>query len=214
MPIELRPFGSSLAELLTLTEYNRILYLQPTGLLLSATELDRLLAKSSKNLWTESSGQGFTPRESTPLLLLAPSRAAFDKVHDRLAAEQTPDTALLAHLLSEQNLTPPFSADKRLVLESTYLQNELQDSEIRSLPSSASYVHFSDPALLGPEYDIPRELFLREAPTDSRARIIWARWYEKFRDLRMEVCGLDLEPMPRAAVKPLAALDTDGHEGG
>jgi hypothetical protein len=196
-----------LAELLALTDYNRILYLQPSGLLLNSTKLDRLLATSPKNLSMDRSTILSESREPRPLLLLAPSPAGFSKAQDQLASGRAPDTDL-----SEQNLIPPSSDNDRLVLESSYLVTEPQSSEATSLASSASYIHFSEFSLPGPEYDIPRDMFLLEAPSEGHSRILWASWYEKFRDLRMEVCGLDLEPMPREAVKPPEMLDIDGHK--
>ncbi len=201
-----------LAELLALTDYNRILYLQPSGILLNSTKLDRLLATSPKNLSMDRSSISSKSRESRPLLLLAPSGADSSKAKDQLASGRVPNTDLLARVLSEQNLIPPSSDNDRLVLESSYLVTEPQSSEAMSPASSASYIHFSEFSLPGPEYDIPRDMFLREAPSEGHSRTLWASWYEKFRDLRMEVCGLDLEPMPREAAKAPDILDIDGHE--
>lgn len=142
--------------------------------------------------------------------MLTPSEVEFSETLAQLDAGQAPINEVLAHLLSAQNLLPPSSVDDRPVLASTYLQNELQESEITSLKSSTSYLHFSDPTLPGPEYDIPRDVFLRAGPRERQSRRLWESWYEKFRDSRMEVCGLDLEPMPREAVKPPDALNADG----
>jgi hypothetical protein len=38
--------------------------------------------------------------------------------------------------------------------------------------------------------------------------------YERFRELRMNVCGLDLEPMPIEEAKQLSVLDTAEAEMG
>lgn len=211
--IEILPSTYPLAELLALTNYDRILYLQTPGLLLNSTKLDHLLATSSKNLRTDESTKPPTSRDATSILLLAPSEAAFTQAHDRLGAEQAPDNELLTRPLSERNLITPPSDDNRLVLESSHMKTEPQESSAMISTSSASYLHFSDPALPGPEYDIPRDLFSRQAPRDGPTRRLWERSYEKFRDLRMEVCGLDLEPMPMRAGKPPDVLDTKGREG-
>lgn len=199
-------------ELLALTNYNRVLYLQPSGLLLNSSKLDRLLAKSSKTLQMDRSTKVSVSPDSASILLLAPSEADFSNVRDQLASSQAPHTKLLARVLSEQNLIPASAANNRLVLESSYLRIKPQGSEVMSLASPASYLHFSDLSLPGPEYDIPRDVFLREAPGEGRSRDTWTGWYEKFRDLRMEVCGLDLEPMPGEAVKLPDVLGIDGHE--
>ena len=196
----------SLAELLALTDYKRILHLQPSGLLLNSTELDRLLASSSKNL-SRADPSTMTSKSNTSKqpLLITPSREAFDRAREDITAKPIPDTELLPHLIQEQDRILPSSTIHRsdnLVFESSSFHTQPPSFDAESFLTSTSYVHFSDPDLPGPEYYIPHDLFLRRPPGDSEARMVWQSMYERFRDLRMSVCGLDLEPMPREEVKP------------
>ena len=62
--------------------------------------------------------------------------------------------------------------------------------------NQAAYVQLADPAILGPEYDIPRNIFWQARPRQHEARRIWEDLYELYRTERMDICGLDLEPMP------------------
>ncbi len=61
---------------------------------------------------------------------------------------------------------------------------------------AASYVQLTDPTLPGPEFDLPRELLLRARPKQLQRRKAWETIYEIFRQQRMNICGLDLEPYP------------------
>ena len=61
--------------------------------------------------------------------------------------------------------------------------------------AKAAYVHLSDPGIPGPEYDIPRQVYLRSRPQGAESRKVWEDLYELYRMRRMDICGLDLEPM-------------------
>ena len=64
-----------------------------------------------------------------------------------------------------------------------------------------------DPNIPGPEYDVPRSLFLQSRPEEIEARKAWEELYEIYRLRRMDICGLDLEPIPT-----LDESDTVMHE--
>jgi len=210
-PAELSSSSYPLAGLLSLTNYNRILYLQPSGLLLNSTKLDGLLATSSKRPWAAQPAVASEAEISTRLLLITPSREDFNRAHNQLAAGPISDSELLARLMPEPNLLPPSSTDQnynKLVAETPYLHSQSQNFDATSFLASTSYVHISDPNLPGPEYDVPHEVFFQEAPSESQSRRVWESMYERFRELRMNVCGLDLEPMPIEEAKQLSVLDT------
>ena len=59
------------------------------------------------------------------------------------------------------------------------------------------YVHIEDPGVEGPEYDVQRPDFVRAMPSGKQARKAWEMVYERYRDARRDVCGLDLEPVAR-----------------
>ncbi|KAI9879611.1 MAG: hypothetical protein M1830_007971 [Pleopsidium flavum] len=200
-----------LAGLLSLTSYNRILYLQPSGLLLNSTKLDGLLATSSKKAWAAQPASASDAEMSTRLLLVTPSKEDFNRAHDQLVAGSISDSQLLARLMPGREPLPASPADQEyngIVAETSYLHNQAQDLNATSFLTSTSYVYFSDPNIPGPEYDIPHRLFLQDAPSESEARRVWESMYERFRELRMNVCGLDLEPMPREEPNETSVLDT------
>ena len=60
----------------------------------------------------------------------------------------------------------------------------------------AGYIRLSDPAILGPDYNIPRHVLLQSQPTVIQTGKTWLDLYELYRTRRMDVCGLDLEPVP------------------
>lgn len=145
------------------------------------------------------------------MLLITPSRADFNRAHDQLAAQPIPDSELLAQLMPEHNILVSLSTDQEyneIVVQTSHLHRQPEDFEATSFLSSTSYMHISDPNLPGPEYDIPRDMFLREAPSESQTRRLWESMYEQFRDLRITICGLDLEPMPTEDKKEPIVPDT------
>ena len=83
-----------------------------------------------------------------------------------------------------------------LVSQTSSLALEGEGFNASDYLNQAAYVHLTDPAILGPEYDIPRNIFLQARPHHPEARRIWEDLYELYRTERMDICGLDLEPMP------------------
>lgn len=64
----------------------------------------------------------------------------------------------------------------------------------------AAYMRISDPGILGPEYDIPQNVWEQARPESPKERMIWEGIYSDYRAQRMAVCGLEVEPLPRNAV--------------
>jgi hypothetical protein len=56
-----------------------------------------------------------------------------------------------------------------------------------------AYVIVEDEGLPGPEFDIPYGDWLSARPEEGEQRRAWEGVYERYRDARREVCGLDLE---------------------
>ena len=57
----------------------------------------------------------------------------------------------------------------------------------------------------GPEYDVPYSTRVKMRPLNTQADEAWSRLYERFRQQRMEVCGLDLEYYSPLVLTGLAA---------
>ena len=85
------------------------------------------------------------------------------------------------------------SADHEGDSEASIILFEPSD-KVYSFLEMTGYVHVSDPDLPGPEYDIPKHKAFTAQPTGAETRVAWERSYEMFRQQRIDVCGLDLEP--------------------
>lgn len=77
--------------------------------------------------------------------------------------------------------------------ESHNLRHITGDFNATAFEEATTFVRLSDPELPGPEYDIPYADRVKLRPQDQQAEEMWSRLYERFRQQRMEVCGLDLE---------------------
>ena len=109
---------------------------------------------------------------------------------------------------------PGISEDiNQSIVGTSELHSKGGNFSLAALLATTSYVHFSDSNILGPEYDISREVFLRSSPLEAEPRKAWEDLYELYRTRRMDVCGLDLEPIAGAHM-PNFGLDTkDEHRG-
>ena len=83
-----------------------------------------------------------------------------------------------------------------IVSTTSSLHNASEDFDSDTFLSQAGYVQLLDEDIKGPEYNIPRDVFLQSRPEPGEARTTWEALYEMYRTRRMNVCGLDLEPMP------------------
>lgn len=132
---------------------------------------------------------------STSLLLVHPSSERFQQLKELRSSMPMSDLELFRQsfavpesLFSEQSLSMG-----NVVYESQELRKTGDDFNATSFEEATTYVRLSDPELPGPEYDVP--FFERTAirPENLEARAAWEKMYERFRQRRMEVCGLDLE---------------------
>ena len=181
------------AGLLSLTNYKRVLHMRAPGLLRDAGALDAVFdVPANASVVRLSGGTAADAREGEDArkdesLLLRPSKEAYRQV----AAASVPMERLAA------------SVDLRaeagtVIAGTTALRGEVLDQEPRSVGAQfldeVAYMEFDDPGVAGPEFDIPDGLLARARPEGEAGRI-WNGLYEKYRGLRMDVCGLDLEPL-------------------
>ncbi len=185
-----------LAGLLSLSGYNRLVYLPPSGLVLDTSGLDHLftLPMDSHMLGISagSEEEGTTPS----VVLLAPSKEAFKTTLESLPSENYDEEVFLSKL--------PLLADLpedqiHIVAKTSSLRHEDDAFDAADFLDTTSYVHLSDSDMLGPEYDSPREMVTSARPRQSQPRKAWQDVYEKYRQRRMDICGLDLEPAPKPA---------------
>jgi hypothetical protein len=194
--------------LYSLTDYERIIYLQGPGTLLDASALDSLLAFSKSQPMAAYPATPERKDLSTSLLMIHPSTKIYRQLKDLRAAQPISDLSLFRKafeapksLISEWSLSMG-----NVVYESQSLRNAIDGFNATVFESATTYVRFSDPELPGPEYDVPYYLRVELRPENSEAREAWENLYERFRQRRMEVCGLDLEYWKRPA---LVAESTD-----
>ncbi|KAI4149017.1 MAG: hypothetical protein LQ340_004823 [Diploschistes diacapsis] len=179
-----------LATIFSLTEFKTILYLPPSGFVANAQALDKLLSAPSNS--TILHFVGAEPDANEPLaFLVSPTREAH-----YLARKNSLSS------MSMKQLAEAFQAVKvstgSLLATSSLRSQEYAGSNLRTeeVLSSTAYVKFADPEILGPQFDIPRQIWLGAQPSTRSAQRIWEDLYEEYRGQRMGVCGLDLEPLP------------------
>ncbi|KAH7115037.1 hypothetical protein B0J11DRAFT_444664 [Dendryphion nanum] len=189
------PSSYSLASLYSLTNFERIIYIRSPGVLLDASALDSLLAFSKSEPLAAFPATPERKDMSTSLLLVHPSSERFQQLKELRSSMPMSDLELFRQsfavpesLFSEQSLSMG-----NVVYESQELRKTGDDFNATSFEEATTYVRLSDPELPGPEYDVP--FFERTAirPENLEARAAWEKMYERFRQRRMEVCGLDLE---------------------
>ncbi|KAK5145926.1 hypothetical protein LTR04_001183 [Oleoguttula sp. CCFEE 6159] len=177
------PSAYSLASLWGLVEFERVLWLRAPGLLLEAAPLDAALA--------------FDPVQGTAdvaaeVLLVRPSVEEFDRLAAAAAAAasspSTPDTGVFRSSIT------PLPKIAALLATTAALHNTSDSFNAAAYLHAAAYVRIADAGLPGPEFDVPLAAKVRARPRRAQAERVWSELYERFRQRRMDVCGLDLEP--------------------
>lgn len=184
------------------------MYLQGPGVLLDASALDSLLAFSKSAPMAAYPATPAREDLSTWLLLIHPSEGEFQRLKEMRSSQPLTDVELFrkafaapASLLSEWSLEMG-----NVVYESQKLRDAVDGFNATAFEEATTYVRLSDPELPGPEYDVPYYDRVALRPSNDGARGAWEKLYERFRQQRMEVCGLDLEPW----TKPLLQASEQG----
>jgi hypothetical protein len=183
-----------LAGLLSFTLFNRLIYLQPSGLIINSGKLDSLFT-----LAMDSETQGISanlPEENAtpPILVFAPSAKALNKTLSVIQAGNYSEDQFLRNIPSLSTTTSNRSYS---VVETSAMHQESDRFNLSSFIDTTSYVHISDPGMLGPEFGESKSRLIRARPEQMAQREVWEAVYERYRQQRMEVCGLDLEPDPK-----------------
>ncbi|KAI9777136.1 MAG: hypothetical protein M1835_005321 [Candelina submexicana] len=192
-----RPSSYSLASLFSLINYSRVLYLPPSGLLLKASLLDSLLVLPLERPLLAMPAESSLSIDSSSLLLVRPSTAEHDHILSSILSAESSVESPFKDLLSDPAaIRQPSASDQHYpLLAQTSALEQLPDvANVKDFWSSTGYVRISDAGLPGPEFDIPQAEFRKAMPSRPAAKRIWEELYDKFRDHRMDICGLDLEP--------------------
>ena len=197
-PEELYP----LTNLLAPHYYNRVLYLKPAGLILDPTPLDLLFTLPMDSPILGLSAPTSTSEISPPsILLLQPSKSTYKDISSLLPEGAYPDAEFI-NLIQIESAPTDAEFHTRLLAETSALDAEsVAEFNATDFLEMTAYVHIEDPGVEGPEFDVPRPDFVRAMPSGKQARKAWESVYERYRDARRNVCGLDLEPIERRTDK-------------
>jgi hypothetical protein len=191
------PEAYSTAILATLDHYKRVMTFPPPGLVLDTTPLDSILAFAD----TQSIAAYPTLNDTeSSTMLVVPSSSS---------KEALSRTTLS---LSEADALLPDVQDHSLFTTSKALRTaDPKTFNATDFITATAYVHFTDPDLPGPEYDIPYSNIVKMRPEGDDQAFLWEKMYSTYKDRRYGVCGLDLEvwpPLPK--VEPVV----EKHKGG
>ncbi|KAL8907522.1 MAG: hypothetical protein Q9171_005814 [Xanthocarpia ochracea] len=185
-----------LAGLLSLTAYNRVIFLPPSGLVLDASGLDHLFTLPMESDILGISAGSEDGAASPSVVLLKPSREAFQTTLESLSTQDYDEEEFLSRIA----LVPDLPEDQvHVVAKTSGLKAEDDSFNATEFLDSTSYVHISDLEMVGPEYDAPKASIASALPKTSEPKKAWQEVYERYRERRMDVCGLDLEPAPQPA---------------
>ncbi|KAL9601575.1 MAG: hypothetical protein Q9219_002409 [cf. Caloplaca sp. 3 TL-2023] len=184
-----------LAGLLSLSVYNRIIYLPPSGLVLDTSGLDHLFTLPMESDWLGISAGSKDEVSSPSVVLLSPSKESFQATLSSLDPVGYDEEGFL----SKMSLLADLPEDQvHVVAKTSSLHHEGNTFNATDFMDSTSYVQISDTNILGPEYDTPRQVLNSVSPKIPQPKKAWQDIYERYRQRRMDVCGLDLEPVPKA----------------
>ena len=182
-----------LTNLFSLTMFSRVIYFQPSGLIINSARLDKLftLAMESETMGISAN---LGEEKATPqVLILQPSADAFNKSSSLIQAGEYSEDDFLRSIPSADTASFDHS---NFVMETSAIHLMEDHFNLSSLIDTTSYVHISDPGMPGPEFSSSRSQVVRARPESTELRKVWEAIYERYRQKRMEVCGLDLEPDP------------------
>ena len=176
------------------------MYLQPSGLIVDSEKLDLLFTLPMETELLGISTRSQQEEKLPPLLLLEPSMRAYNGSLPSIVARTYSDESFLQNI---PKITKTSENQTNLVVKTSSIHLEDENFDLSYFMENVAYVHISDPGMPGPEYDTPRSRLLRARPKQAEQRKVWEAVYDRYREQRMEVCGLDLEPsVPLANTDP------------
>ena len=183
-----------LTGLLSLTSFNRLIHLRPSGLIQDSDQLDLLFTLPMETPVLGISANHNGDSEAS-VVLIEPSNQAYQKITGQLLETGYQETEFLHGI----PMMTDFAEDQvHLVVKTSALQLEKEPFDSAEFLKMTGYVHLTDPDLPGPEYNIPKDKVLSAQPSGAEPRKAWEKSYERFRQQRIDVCGLDLEPFESA----------------
>lgn len=187
------------------TKYSRVLHLDSSGMVLR--NFDELLFNtppspvSGIRAYWRSRKQQIEAPLSNHLLLIEPSQQELERVRRVLSKDTRVSTleivnrlygthALILPQHPYDTLISEFRADEH---ERYVLDGEWDPMKIRE---ESYYINFEDEDTPKPWHILPRDIEERVKPKRSNDGKVWKALYNRWARQRMDVCGLDLEPLP------------------
>lgn len=196
--------------LLSLSVFSRLIYLRPSGLIMDSANLDLLFSLPMESAILGISGNSVEEFTLPSIVIFEPSIAAYNDVLSSISIETYSDDEFLRHIPQISGV----AEEGHLIAKTSAISLENSEFTATDFFKSVSYVHLSDPDFPGPEFDIPSQTVVRARPKLPQHRVIWEMVYEIFREQRMSICGLDLEPFPASVSKEDGPLKpSEGRSG-
>lgn len=189
--------------LLSLSIFDRLIYLRPSGLIIDSADLDLLFTLPMESSILGISGNSEGEFTLPSIVIFEPSITAYNGALSAISIETYSDDEFLRHIPQISGI----AGQGHLVARTSAMSLEFNELTAANFFKSISYVHLTDPDFPGPEFDIPSKTVVRARPKLPQNRAIWERVYEIFRERRMSICGLDLEPFPVMVSNRAASLE-------
>ncbi|KAL8716453.1 MAG: hypothetical protein Q9220_000360 [cf. Caloplaca sp. 1 TL-2023] len=133
---------------------------------------------------------------SPSVILLRPSKENFQDTLASLPSDKYDEETVLLKIPRVADLPED---QVHVVARTADLKYEDDAFNSTEFLGGTSYVHISDTGVAGPEFGVPQRLSTSAKLMKPEPRKAWQDVYERYRQQRMDVCGLDLEPAPEPA---------------
>lgn len=144
------------------------------------------------------------------IVIFEPSITAYNDALSSISVETYSDDEFLRHIPQISGI----AEQGHLVARTSAMLLENNELTAMDFFKSISYVRLTDQGFPGPEFDIPSQTVVRAKPKLPQHRVIWEMVYEIFKERRMSICGLDLEPFPVTVSKEDVSLGpSEGKSG-
>lgn len=190
--------------LLSLSTFDRLIYLRPSGLIIDSADLDLLFKLPMESSILGISGNSEEEFTLPSIVIFEPSIKAYNVALSVISIETYSDDEFLRDIPQ----IPSNFGQGHLVIRTSAMSLDFNKFTAGNFFKSISYVHLTDPDIPGPEFDIPSKTFVSARPKLPQNRAVWERVYEIFRERRMSICGLDLEPFPLTVSNGDASLES------
>ena len=182
-----------MAGLFSLTNFDRLLYLPPSGMILNSLELDALFKMKSNSSALTIQASAAEDSLNPCGVLLKPSTKLYQESVSAMDMDSYSEQRFFRSLHTASNGKDWYNT--HTIVETAALHFLEDQTDSTEFQAKTAYVHFTDPGIRGPEYDLSKEVFLQSKPSKPRLVEIWEDLYQSYKTRRMDICGLELESL-------------------